>query len=64
MLSLLTVFAMHIPKDMYLGCDDYAWLKERALNAKSLSVTQKIDFITHWANHTDSHCFDNKDAND
>ena len=64
MLSLLTVFAMHIPKDMYLNCEDYHWLKEGIESSTLFTPAEKFNIITRWIEHTDEKCFDDKDAND
>ena len=64
MLSLLTVFAMHVPQDMYLKCEDYHWLKEGIETTTLFSPAEKFNIITRWIEHTESSCFDDKDAND
>ena len=58
MLSFLTVLAMHIPKDMYLNCEDYQWLKEGIQSSTLFTPMQKTDIILKWMEHTDPHCFD------
>ena len=64
MLSLLTVFAMHVPPENYLRCEDYKWLKEGIETSTLFSPAEKFDITLHWMNHTDPACFDNKDAHD
>jgi len=64
MLSFLTVLAMHIPKDMYLRCEDFDWLANSLAKVESFTPGEKISILTNWMKHTDPHCFDNKDAND
>ena len=59
MLSLLTVFAMHVPQDMYLKCKDYKWLKEGIETSTLFTPMQKTEIILKWMEHTDPHCFDN-----
>lgn len=58
MLSLLTVLAMHIPKDMYLNCEDYQWLKEGVQSSTLFTPAEKTNLILRWIDHTDPHCFD------
>ena len=60
MLSILTIFAMHIPMDMYLKCEDYEFLKEGVLETELFTPGEKFDLILNWMEHTDPHCFDNK----
>ena len=64
MLSLLTIFAMHIPPSDYLKCEDYKWLKEGLMSSTLFTPAEKSSILIKWINHTDPHCFDNKDAND
>ena len=64
MLSLLTIFAMHVPPENLLRCEDYKWLKEGLMNTTLFTPAEKTDILINWINHTDPHCFDNKDAND
>ena len=64
MLSLLTVFAMHIPPENFLRCEDYEWLKEGLMSTTLFTPAEKSDILINWINHTDPYCFDNKDAND
>ena len=64
MLSLLTVFAMHVPPENYLRCEDYEWLKEGIQSSTLFTPAQKFNIITRWIEHTEPSCFDNKDAND
>ena len=64
MLSLLTVFAMHVPPEDFLRCEDYEWLKQGIQETTLFTPSQKFDITIHWMNHTDPACFDNKDAND
>ena len=60
MILFSLLFATHVPQDLYLRCGDFEWLKERALRSEILSISQKIDFITHWLNHTNPECFEDK----
>ena len=60
MFFLPILLASHVPQDLYLRCGDYEWLKERALSSEILSVSDKINFITHWMNHTNPECFEDK----
>lgn len=62
MLSLLTIFAMHISPSDYLRCEDYEWLKQGMLQSELFSPAEKSEIIIHWIEHTDPHCFDSKDA--
>ena len=64
MLSLLTVFAMHVPTSDYLKCEDYHWLKEGIETTTLFTPAEKFDIITRWIEHTEPSCFDSKDAND
>jgi len=64
MLSFLTVFAMHIPPDLLLKCEDYHWLKEGLERSTLFTPSEKFTIITKWIEHTEPSCFDNKDAND
>ena len=61
MLLLSLLLATHVPEEQYLRCKDYDWLKERAVSSELLSVTQKMDLITHWMNQTDPKCFEDKE---
>jgi len=53
---------MHVPQDMYLRCEDYEWLKEGIQSSTLFTPAQKAEIILKWIEHTDPHCFDNKDA--
>ena len=64
MLSLMTVFAMHVPPSNYLKCDDYEWLKQEVQDSNVFTPVEKFEIILNWMEHTDPHCFDNKDAHD
>ena len=64
MLSLLTIFAMHVPPENYLRCEDYYWLKNGIQETNLFTPAEKFEIILNWMEHTDPHCFDNKDAND
>ena len=64
MLSLLTVFAMHVPSENLLKCEDYEWLKEGIEQSELFTPMERFNIITRWIEHTDPHCFDNEDAND
>ena len=64
MLSLLTIFALHVPSSEYLKCEDYKWLKEGLMSTTLFTPAEKSDILIQWINHTDPHCFDDKDAND
>jgi hypothetical protein len=64
MLSLLTIFAMHVPPENYLRCEDYHWLKNGIQETNLFTPAEKFEIILNWMEHTDPHCFDNKDAND
>ena len=64
MLSLLTILALHVPPEDFLRCKDYHWLKEGIESSTLFTPREKFDITIHWMNHTDPHCFDNKDAND
>jgi len=55
---------MHVPPEMYLRCEDFDWLANRLARTEVFTVSEKFDLLTNWMNHTDPHCFDNKDAND
>jgi len=62
MLSLLSVLFMHVPQDMYLRCEDYEWLKEGMESSTLFTPAEKYEIILKWIEHTDPHCFDDKDA--
>ena len=64
MLSLALIFFSHVPPEMYLRCEDFDWLANRLARTEVFTVSEKLDLLTNWMNHTDPHCFDNKDAND
>jgi hypothetical protein len=55
---------MHVPPADYLTCEDYDWLKKGVMETELFTPGQKFDLILRWMEHTDPHCFDNKDAND
>ena len=59
MLSLLTIFAMHVPPEDFLRCEDYRWLKEGIETTTLFTPAEKFDITLHWMNHTDPACFDN-----
>jgi hypothetical protein len=59
MLSLLTIFAMHVPPEDFLRCEDYKWLKEGIETTTLFTPAEKFDITLHWMNHTDPACFDN-----
>ena len=64
MLSLLTIFAMHVPTELLLRCEDYHWLKQGVEESNLFTPSERFEMIINWMEHTDPHCFDNKDAND
>ena len=64
MLSLALIFFSHVPPENFLRCEDYAWLKNGLEQSDLFSPSEKTDLILHWIEHTDPHCFDNKDAHD
>jgi len=64
MLSLLTVFAMHIPSEQLLRCEYFDWLANGIARVDFFTPSQKLEILTNWMDHTDPHCFDSKDAND
>ena len=64
MLSLLTVFALHIPPDFYLRCEDFDWLANNLATVEFFTTSEKLDILTHWMEHTDPVCFGEQDAND
>ena len=64
MLSLLTVLALHVPPKDYLRCEDFDWLANGLATVDFFTPSEKLDILTNWMDHTDPHCFDNKDAND
>jgi hypothetical protein len=37
-------------------------LQQGLEETKLFTPAQKFDLLVHWMNHTDPHCFDNKDA--
>jgi hypothetical protein len=53
---------MHVPQDMYLRCEDYEWLKEGIETTTLFTPAQKTEIILKWIEHTDPHCFGDKDA--
>ncbi len=64
MLSLLTIFAMHVPPSDYLKCEDYHWLKNALDETEIFTPLQKFDIKLRWMEHTEPSCFDSKDAHD
>ena len=64
MLSLALIFFSHVPPEHLLRCEDYAWLKEGIQSSTLFTPSEKFNIITRWIEHTEPHCFDNKDAND
>ena len=64
MLSLALIFFSHVPPEHLLKCEDYYWLKEGIESSTLFTPAEKFDIITRWIEHTEPHCFDNKDAND
>ena len=64
MLSLLTVFALHVPPEMHLGCKDFDWLANNLARVEFFTISEKFEILTNWMEHTEPSCFDNKDAND
>jgi hypothetical protein len=64
MLSLALILFSHVPPEDYLRCEDYQWLKEGLMSSTLFTPAEKSDILINWINHTDPHCFDNKDAND
>jgi len=64
MLSLALIFFSHVPVENYLRCEDYEWLKQGLEETTLFTPAEKSDILINWINHTDPHCFDNKDAND
>jgi len=64
MLSLALIFFSYVPAENYLRCEDYEWLKQGLEEKTLFTPAEKSDILIHWINHTDPHCFDNKDAND
>jgi hypothetical protein len=64
MLSLALILFSHVPPEDYLRCEDYVWLKEGLMSSTLFTPAEKSDILINWINHTDPHCFDNKDAND
>jgi hypothetical protein len=64
MLSLALIFFSHVPPENLLRCEDYQWLKEGLMSTTLFTPAEKSDILINWINHTDPHCFDNKDAND
>jgi len=64
MLSLALIFFSHIPAEQMLRCEDYQWLKNGLEQSDLFSPSEKSTMILHWIEHTDPHCFDNKDAHD
>ena len=64
MLSLALIFFSHVPPENLLRCEDYQWLKEGLMSSTLFTPAEKSDILINWINHTDPHCFDNKDAND
>jgi len=59
MLSLLTVFALHIPPKMYLRCEDFDWLANSLATVDFFTPSEKLEILTNWMEHTDPQCFDN-----
>ena len=55
---------MHVPTENLLRCEDYKWLKEGIESTTLFTPAEKTEIILNWIEHTDPHCFDNKDAND
>ena len=59
MLSLLTVFALHVPPEMYLRCEDLEWLRQGLEETEVFTPFEKSDILINWMNHTDPKCFGN-----
>ena len=59
MLSLLTVFALHVPPEMYLRCEDFDWLANSLATVDFFTPSEKLEILTNWMEHTDPQCFDN-----
>lgn len=55
---------MHVPPADYLTCEDYDWLKKGVMETEFFTPGQKFAIILKWMEHTNPHCFDNKDAHD
>jgi len=64
MLSLALIFFSHVPVENYLRCEDYEWLKQGLEETTLFTPAEKSAILINWIEHTDPHCFDNKDAND
>jgi hypothetical protein len=64
MLSLALIIATHVPVKDFLRCKDYQWLKKGMEETTLFTPAEKSEIILDWIEHTDPHCFDNKDAND
>ena len=61
MLLLSLIFATHIPQEQYLRCEDYEWLKQGIIESELFTPSEQFNIITHWMNHTDSKCFEEKE---
>ena len=57
MLSLLTIFALHVPTTSYLKCEDFDWLANGLAKTELFTPSQKLEIISNWMDHTDPHCF-------
>jgi hypothetical protein len=60
MILFSLIFATHIDPSLYLRCKDYHWLKQGMYESELFTPLEKFDFITHWMNHTDPKCFEDK----
>jgi len=43
---------------MLLSCDDFSWLMQGVVEAKTLSPGEKIEFIARFMQGTDPKCFE------
>ena len=57
MLSLLTIFALHVPTSNYLKCEDFDWLANGLSQTELFSPSEKLEILSNWMDHTDPHCF-------
>ena len=64
MLLFSLLLAAHVPTSQYLTCSDFDYLSEALQTTTLFTPAEKVEILSHWAQHTNESCFDNKDAND
>ena len=59
-LPLLLTIAQPEPR-MLLTCEQFEWLMKGTMEAETLSIWKKIEFIDRFADGTDPACFEVKE---